>query len=163
MQNLATDTEICNKKLNRQEVKPLTLTELYNVADLNNISVYHFPLHPLRSISTPGNIGIDADQMKTSIDEKEHLAHELGHCMKYAFYTGSSPYELRSQKEYRANKWAIEHLVPYNILAKTIKRGIVTSWELSEYFDVSENFMKQALNFYSDKLIQQNFIKKWRD
>lgn len=151
---------IKHNNLEQKEVTPLTLTDLYDIADSNNVSVYHFPLYPLKSISTPGNIGIDVDQIKTSIDEKEHLAHELGHCMKYAFYTGSSPYELRSQKEYRANKWAIEHLVPYHLLVTTIKNGLVSSWELSEYFGVSESFMKKALDFYSNKLMFQNFKKR---
>lgn len=144
----------------QKEVTPLTLTDLYDIADSNKISVYHFPLYPLKSISTPGNIGIDVDQMKTSLDEKEHLAHELGHCMKYAFYTGSSPYELRSQKEYRANKWAIEHLVPYQALVSLIKSRPITLWELAEHFNVSESFMKKVLDFYSNKLIFQNRKKE---
>lgn len=135
----------------------MKLNELYNIADENNISVYHFPLYPLKSISVPGNIGIDADRISTSQEEKECLAHELGHCIKYAFYTGSSPYELRSQKEYRADKWAIKHLVPYHLLVRAVKKGITTVWELAEHFEVSEEIIKKALKLYSEKLILMNF------
>ena len=81
----------------------MTLAQLYNIADQNAVAVYHFPLRYVKSMSVPGNIGIDADQIETETEEQSLLAHELGHCIKYAFYTGSSSLELRAQKEYRAN------------------------------------------------------------
>ena len=135
-----------------KEVNALTLNELYKIADINKIAVYHFPLSPLKSMAVPNAIGIDVTTIHSPREEREHLAHELGHCIKYAFYTGSSDYELKSQKEYRATKWAITHLIPLPLLVKAMKRGISTKWELAEHFDVSEELIESALVLYEEKL-----------
>lgn len=130
----------------------MTLNDLYSIADTNDIPVYHFPLSPLKSMAVPNVIAIDVTAIDTAREEKEHLAHELGHCMKYAFYTGTSPHELKSQKEYRATKWAIKTLIPLVALNKAIKDGIATKWELAEYFDVSEELVESALQLYEEKM-----------
>ena len=132
----------------------MNLSQLYNIADNNKIQVYHYDLSPIKSMSVPGVIGIDANFIKTNADEKEQLAHELGHCMLGAFYTGSSPLELRAQKEYRANKWAIEKLIPFAELIEACKSGIIEIWELAEYFGVSEALVKSAFKLYESKFIE---------
>lgn len=131
----------------------MTLIQLYDIADQNKIAIYHYPLHPIKSASVPGTIGMDADQIKNNIEEKEVLAHELGHCIKYAFYTGHSPLELRAQKECRANKWAAVNLVPFNELMDALNNGVVEIWELAEHFEVSEDTIRQAACFYEEKLM----------
>lgn len=138
-----------------KERDSMTLTQLYDIADTNNVAVYHFPLYPLKSVSVPCSIGIDTDQIHSLKEEKEQLAHELGHCIRYAFYTGKSPYEVRAQKEYKANKWAIQKLVPYDMLINALKHNITELWELAEFFDVSEDLIKKAFTLYEDKLIYE--------
>lgn len=132
----------------------MKLNELYDIADNNNISVYHYELNPVKSMSVPGAIGIDTDCIETTLEEKEHLAHELGHCMLGAFYTVISPYELKSQKEYKANRWATQKLVPFPELLDALKNGIAELWELAEYFEVSEDTIKNAFTLYESKLIE---------
>ena len=131
----------------------MTLIQLYDVADQNNIAVYHFPLQSIKSMSIPGRIGMDADQIETNVEERHLLAHELGHCMKYAFYTGSSSLELRAQKEYRANKWAIETLIPFDELIDVLENGITDPWELADYFNIDEHMVIFALQLYEGKII----------
>lgn len=132
----------------------MTLIQLYDIADQNNIAVYHFPLYPLKSVSVPGTIGIDADQVETTAEEKNLLAHELGHCIKYAFYTGISPLELRAQKEYRANKWAVETLIPFDELSDALENGITETWELAEYFNIGEHMIVFAFQLYEENLLR---------
>lgn len=132
----------------------MTLVQLYDIADQNDIAVYHFPLYPVKSVSVPGTIGIDADQVENDTEEKHLLAHELGHCIKYAFYTGNSTLELRAQKEYRANKWAVEALIPLDDLSDALENGITEIWELAEYFNASEHMIEFALRLYEESLIQ---------
>lgn len=125
----------------------MTLYELYDVADKNNIQVLHYPLGSLESISMPDVIGIDCGRMKTETDEKTHLAHEMGHCLTYSFYN-SATYETRSRMEARANRWAYQTLVPLPELISALSAGILELWELAEYFDVDERFMRAAVDFY---------------
>ena len=127
----------------------MNLNELYTIADRNEIDVFHYPLQPLNSMATRKYIAIDADQITSTVHEKELLAHELGHCETGAFYTGTSPLELRSQKEYKADKWAITKLIPFDELKYAMENSIDTIKELADYFDVSERFVIKALAFYS--------------
>lgn len=135
----------------------MTLNALYDIAEKNNICVYHFDLSPIESMSVPGYIGIDADLIQNTTDEKEKLAHELGHCIRGAFYTGSSPYELRTQKEYRATKWEIQTLIPFREFYTALDAGITTPWELAEYFEVPEKLIHSALKLYEAKIINAKY------
>lgn len=132
----------------------MTLNELYKIADDNNIELYYFPFESLISVSIPsGFIGIDTNSLKTTSDERTILAHELGHQITGSFYTGSSPYDLRSRKEFKANKWAVNTLIPYDELIDAFENGILERWELAEYFGVTEDMIDMAFKLYEDKLI----------
>lgn len=102
----------------------MTLNNLYDIAEENDISVYDFQLNPIKSMSVPGAIGMDTKQIEDSREEKACLAHELGHCMRGAFYTGISSLELREHHEYRADKWVIQNLIPFDKLLNALKQGI---------------------------------------
>ena len=92
-------------------------------------------------------IAIDAGLPERLI--KEHAAHEVGHCIKGAFYNKSAALDLISQHEYRADKWAIETLVPRDELEEQISRNNLDSlYLLSEHFAVSEDFIKKACIHY---------------
>lgn len=82
--------------------------------------------------------------MNFTKEEKCVLAKELGH-----HWTGSNTnpvsanYRERlniSKIEYKANKWAIEKLIPFNDFIAAIEKGIINTWELAEYFCVTDDF-----------------------
>ncbi len=131
----------------------ITLNKLYDIAEENNIIVYDFSLNPVKSMSVPGAIGIDSKHIETKAEERVCLAHELAHCVQSAFYTGCSPFELRERYEYRADKWAIQKLIPFDRLSDALSKGIKTIWELAEYFEVTEDYIKKALKLYEEKLM----------
>lgn len=79
----------------------------------------------------------------------ECFAHEMGHCVTDSFYAGYSPLELRAKHEYRANKWAIEYLMPFSSLCDAVAHGYREIWELAEYFDVSCAFVEKAIKSYA--------------
>lgn len=129
----------------------MTLYELYDYADENNIDVDYFPMREVISLSIPGSIAMDVDKIKNNIEEKEHLAHELGHCMRHAFYTFSSM-ETRGRMETRADRWAIKKLLPFSLLKEAVTNGLQETYELAEYFDLSEQFVTKAVNYYTQQL-----------
>ena len=125
----------------------MTLYELYNIADENNVDVYHYPLAPIKSLSVPNTIGIDINQIETLSEEKECLAHELGHCMTGSFYRVNT-LETRGRMEERANRWAYKKVLPLSELREARRCGITEMWELAEYFELPEAFIKKALCYY---------------
>lgn len=79
------------------------------------------------------------------------LAEELGHHFTSA---GSHlPKEcynfadrLRvSKTEYKALKWAATYLIPLDKLYDCFHRGIIATWELADYFTVTENMVRLRL------------------
>ena len=129
--------------------------ELYDLAENNSIPVYSFNLPLTSSVSISdkdGNcaIGIDPFAIQTTSDERVFLAHELGHCITGSFYNRYSDFDIRAKHEHRADKWAIKKLVPKDELKEAVAHGITEPWDLAEYFDVTEDFIKKAVKLYGD-------------
>lgn len=131
----------------------MNLNDLYSYADEHNIPIISFDMPKSESMSIlyEGNcfIGIDPFTIKSETQEKVKLAHELGHCETGAFYNEYATCDIREKHERRANIWAIKKLIPKDKLIKAIQSGFGENrWELSEYFGVTEDLMKFALEYY---------------
>jgi len=126
---------------------------LYQIADEENIMVdcYAMKYNPSLSIMNPDGdcyIAIDPMQLLSEIDEKIKLAHELGHCETGAFYDRTSSLSNRDQCERRADVWAIKKLISKDELNNAISNGYLEIWELAEYFEVTESFMRKVIDYY---------------
>ena len=130
----------------------MTLQNLYEIADRDGIDVDFFPMRDTVSISLPYGdkqyIAIDVDRIQTNIEEKVCLAHELGHCETGSFYNIFSPLDVRGKHENTADKWAVKKLIPKDELIEALNGGYTELWELTEYFDVSEDTVKKAFAIY---------------
>ena len=82
------------------------------------------------------------------IEEKELIAHELGHCEYGGTYCRHSKHSLKARAEYRASKWTYYQLVPPSQILACVRRGLVTPWELADHFDVSDEFMYKVVGYY---------------
>jgi Zn-dependent peptidase ImmA (M78 family) len=72
------------------------------------------------------------------------MAEELGHhftldrdCLCRTYFNYQDRLAV-SRAEYRAFRWAANYLIPVDKLGQAIRSGIVTRWELAEYFEVTE-------------------------
>lgn len=132
----------------------MTLNNLYDLASTKDITVATMPLPYLKGVSTVINgdyyIGLNCTETKNTVEEKEVLAHEMGHCITGAFYNVYSPYDIKARHEGKADKWAIRKLIPLHELKYAINSGFTEFWELAEYFEVPERFLIKALKFYED-------------
>lgn len=130
----------------------MTLTNLYDIAVRDNIDIFAFDMNECESISLLHNgncfIAIDPFKINCESEEKVKLAHELGHCETGAFYNQYAICDIRAKHERRADKWAIETLIPKESLTFALKNGCSNRWELSEYFGVTEPFMQKVLDYY---------------
>lgn len=126
------------------------LAKLYRIADKEHIEVDCFALHKRQALSlmdTDGQcfIAIDPFQLLSRRDEKLKLAHELGHCMTGSFYNIHAAVDCRQKHENTADKWAVSQLIPAWALDEAVAEGYTEIWELAEYFDVDEAFMRKAV------------------
>lgn len=125
----------------------MELVDLYEIAEQNDIDVDYFPMRQAVSISTPDSIALDVQKIETTKEEAVVLAHELGHCMTGSFYQIDT-LQTRERMEYRAFKWAVQTVIPLKELLHQLKSGMVESYELAEYFNVTDEFMIKVLEFY---------------
>lgn len=131
------------------------LKELFELAEENNIIIDEACPKELVSISLcfPDKtmiIGLsDISLAPKGTTKLECFAHELGHCMTGSFYNLYSPFDLRSQHEFRANKWAIRKLIPFSALVRAGKNGCRERYEFAEYFGVSEAFIQKAVDYHA--------------
>lgn len=127
---------------------------LFQEAQDSNISIMYLSLSEngsmcIQSESMRYYIGMDYGVLKNESSKRVHLAHELGHCKTGAFYNRWAARDIRQKHEHRADKWAIKKLVPKDELLKAIDSGHINIWDLAEYFNVTEDFMKKAVCWYT--------------
>ena len=80
--------------------------------------------------------------------ERVHLGHEMGHCLTGSFYNIYAAIDCRQRHENRADKWAIQALIPVDALDDAIADGCCEIWELADRFGVTEDFIRKALCLY---------------
>jgi Zn-dependent peptidase ImmA (M78 family) len=132
-----------------------SLIDLYQLAERNGHAVYWYSCADDRIVSMSvmdddGDcaIAIDPYKIPTIAAEKSIVAHELGHCETGSFYNQYATCDIRQRHENRADRWAIHTLVPKEELNTAVQAGYTNLWELAEYFDVTEDFMKKAICLY---------------
>ena len=64
------------------------------------------------------------------------------------FYNRWATCDIRKKHENRADKWAIERLVPLEDFDQAIADGYDNIPDLADYFNVTEDFMRKAVCFY---------------
>ena len=125
---------------------------LYHLAEANGIPVLYLPLPECGSLCMPlaggaGAVGMDL-RWPSPADERVHMAHELGHCLTGSFYNRDAALELRQKLENRADRRAIELLIPRAGYAAALDEGCTELWQLAERFCVTEDFARKAVCLY---------------
>lgn len=125
--------------------------QLLQEAEDNNIRVYDFDLgdDDFDGLYIDGHIALSS-KMESSTQRACVLAEELGH-----HYTtvgdilNQNDIENRKQ-ERKARAWAYEKIVPLSSIQQVFVAGCREPWEMAEYLDVDEKFLREALQYYED-------------
>lgn len=129
-----------------------TIKRLMKIAKSHDIQVFgaHIPACASMSIVSDRRyyIAIDLNAAASSADLNVKAAHELGHCRTGSFYNIHSPYDVRAKHEYRADKWAVHELIPFDKYQEALRAGYTEVWQLAEFFDVTEDFIRRAIYIY---------------
>lgn len=115
-----------------------------------NVVVWNHPLLDALTLEMNGiyDIFINPDKNNTIANFQTKLIHEWGHCSTGATHHVNSPFELIEQNEYRANKAAFERFLPWAEIKKAVSAGLTEYWELADYFNLNEDFIRQAVHYY---------------
>lgn len=143
------------------EILTNKLDTLYNIALKDNIEInnYHFSTSKkamCARIDQYKFILLDKPKIDSSTEETELLAEEIGHYKTGSLYmieaTYNHPFSKSNISHYetKARRWKIKKLLPYKELQQAISKGILESYDLAEYFGLSESFIKEAVNYYTN-------------
>lgn len=114
-----------------------------------NISVYEYNLGEsnLEGLYYDNNIAL-SNKIETTNRKACIIAEELGH-----HYTSSgnilNTKDIGSMRqEHRARRWAYDIMVKEQDIKKAISAGCREIWEIAEYLDIDEQFLRDALVYY---------------
>lgn len=76
------------------------------------------------------------------------LAEEIGH-----YYTSTGNIlDMKKmgniKQELRARRWAYQKVVPVDRIIEAASKGYVEIWDMAEYLDVDEEFLRDCLMYY---------------
>lgn len=124
--------------------------ELYKLAEQEGIQIDRIDLKTNGSvaINVMDKLFVGLDKNIRGAEERVCLAHEIGHCQTMSFYNINSPLDVRGKHERRATVWAIKAMIPYNAYLNALERGYNEIYSLADYFFVTEDFMRKAVEYY---------------
>lgn len=76
------------------------------------------------------------------------LAEEIGHHETSSGNILDQRNLNNSKQERLARKWAYEKLLPTERIGEAISKGYTTLWDMAEYLDVDEEFLRHCLVHY---------------
>ena len=92
---------------------------------------------------------LDIDRIRTIRQEKEAVVHEWAHITTDATYCIDAPAAVRQKAEETARRAEIKKLLPFEKMRGVIKAGCAQIYELSEFFNVSEELVLEAIEYYT--------------
>lgn len=86
---------------------------------------------------------------KMSTAEKLSIvAEEIGHYKTSSGNILDQDSIANVKQELQARRWAYEKVLPLDLVMKAITSGLTEVYDLAEYFDVTEIFMRECLKHY---------------
>ncbi|WP_313413218.1 ImmA/IrrE family metallo-endopeptidase [Sedimentibacter sp.] len=125
--------------------------ELLQEAEDNNIEVIEFTFRGTnKGMYADGVIAIRRD-IETVIEKKCILCEELEHAYTtVGDITGLETIQNRKQEQIARNR-SFERLIPLKSIIKASFTYCTSLYELAEHLDVTEEFLKEAIEYYQSK------------
>lgn len=120
-------------------------------ASKHNVLIYEMPMPPtIKGLYADNIIWINR-KMNTQVEKACILAEELGH-----YHTSSGNIldqsDIRNRKqELRARQWAYQCMLPLDKIVQAYQARICGRYELSEFLEVTEEFLQTAIDRYTAK------------
>lgn len=89
------------------------------------------------------------------------LAEELGHYLTSYGNILDQSVASNHKQECRARAWAYERLVTLDKLISAYETGIRNWYELSEFLDVTDEFLREAIKYYKEKYGLYHIIENY--
>lgn len=128
-----------------------TVCRIYEDLDALGVDVAEVSMKHNVAIALEDNfIALDPSRCSTESMRYTVLAHEAGHFISGAFYPVRCPYAIREQAEQRAFAASVHQYLPVDEIRRAMLAGYTEPWQLAEYFDLTEEYIKKALHYWTE-------------
>ncbi len=125
--------------------------ELLQEAEDNNIEVIEFTFRGANKGMYADSVIAIRKDIETTTEKKCILCEELEHSYTtVGNITDLKPVQNRKQEQIARNR-SYERLIPLKLIIKASIECCTNLHELAEYIDVTENFLREALEYYQGK------------
>ena len=111
---------------------------------------YNFNSENIKALYCDGTVALNSN-IETSVEKACILAEELGH----HFTSSGNIVFLETQSDRKqeriARGWAYDKMIGLLEIVSAFERRCMNSYEMAEYLGVTEEFLKDALEYYKQK------------
>ena len=130
------------------------LSKFYSYCRQNDVDIIPYSGSPSAGATLRDGehyaVFLDFTKIQTTRRYRGVCAHELSHLATGALHRPASPYDLAERNEYRANRHFAQQYLPVKELKEAFRLGFKELWELSEYFDLPEEDIQKALQYWTE-------------
>lgn len=130
------------------------LSDFYDYCAEHDVDVIPFDQLPAEAVTVRlrgcYSVGINFRCMETVREVRTAMMHECGHLHTGALAKVDSPFQLVEKNEYTADADSFQRYLPPEEIAAALRAGYVETWELAEYFDLDEAYIKKALHYWTE-------------
>lgn len=128
-------------------------SEFYGYCRVHDVDVIPFDRLPAAATTVRYHgayaVGLNFSRLHTVRQMRTAMLHESGHLHTGALHKVNSPFQLVEQNEYRADADAFRRCLPPDEIRTAMRAGYTEPWQLAEYFDLDEDYIKKALHYWT--------------
>lgn len=131
-----------------------SLSDFYGYCKMNDVYVFPFNSLPQAACTARDQgyyaVALNFSKLKTTRSMRTAMMHESGHLHTGALHKVYSPFQIVAQNEYRADADSFRRYLPADELREAMRQGYTEPWQLAEYFDLDEDYIKKALHYWTE-------------
>lgn len=129
-------------------------SDFYDYCTDNDVDVIPFDNLPADAATVRYHgyysVGLNFRRMNTLRQVRTAMMHESGHLHTGALHKVNSPFQLVEQNEQRADADSFRRYLPPDEILEAMHCGYTEPWQLAEYFDLEESYIRKALHYWTE-------------
>ena len=131
-----------------------SLSEFYGYCKQNDVDIMPFAALPRPACTVRDGryyaVVLNFKRLHTVRQVRTAMLHESGHLHTGALHKVDSPFQLVAQNEHRADADSFRRFLPAEEICQAMRQGYTEPWQLADYFDLDEDYIKKALHYWTE-------------
>ena len=120
-----------------------SLSEFYGYCKQNDVDIM-----PFAALPRPACTVRDGRYYAVALNFTR--LHTVRHLHTGALHKVDSSFQLVAQNEHRADADSFRRCLPAEEIRQAMRQGYTEPWQLADYFDLDEDYIKKALHYWTE-------------